>query len=60
MECFQAGQKNAEVADALRVSERSVERWRRAWREQGEAGVLSKGLSGAAPAQRWTNRDTGT
>ncbi|MEU9404079.1 winged helix-turn-helix domain-containing protein [Streptomyces sp. NPDC048242] len=46
VERFEAGQKNAEVADALRVSERSVERWRRAWRELGEAGVLSKGSPG--------------
>ncbi|WP_225102830.1 helix-turn-helix domain-containing protein [Streptomyces sp. CoH27] len=30
MERFEAGQKNAEVAATLRVSERSVERWRRA------------------------------
>ncbi|MEU1529755.1 helix-turn-helix domain-containing protein [Streptomyces fagopyri] len=30
----------------LRVSERSVERWRRAWREQGDDGVLSKGSPG--------------
>ncbi|MGW3175909.1 helix-turn-helix domain-containing protein, partial [Streptomyces sp. NPDC001153] len=37
VEGFRAGQKNAEVAAALRVSERSVERWRRAWREYGEA-----------------------
>ncbi|WP_406363661.1 hypothetical protein OID55_36360 [Streptomyces sp. NBC_00715] len=27
----------------MRISVRSVERWRRAWRERGEAGVLSKG-----------------
>jgi Homeodomain-like domain len=40
---FELGEKNGEIATALRVSERSVERWRRAWREQGEAGVLSKG-----------------
>ncbi|MER6568397.1 winged helix-turn-helix domain-containing protein [Streptomyces sp. NPDC001093] len=46
VEGFRAGQKNAEVAAALRVSERSVERWRRAWREYGEAGVLSKGSPG--------------
>ncbi|MDX3076154.1 helix-turn-helix domain-containing protein [Streptomyces sp. MI02-7b] len=38
MERFQAGQKNPEVAAALRVSERPVERWRRAWRERGQAG----------------------
>ncbi|MFJ3176646.1 helix-turn-helix domain-containing protein [Streptomyces roseus] len=38
VERFEVGQKNAEVAAAMRVSERSVERWRRAWREGGEAG----------------------
>ncbi|MFJ1600590.1 helix-turn-helix domain-containing protein [Streptomyces sp. NPDC088261] len=47
MECFESGQKNAEVAAALRISVRSVERWRRAWREGGEAGVLSKGSPGS-------------
>nr|WP_244362405.1 winged helix-turn-helix domain-containing protein [Streptomyces aquilus] len=40
------GQKNREIAAALRVNERSVERWRRQWRERGEAGALSKGSSG--------------
>ncbi|WP_405787058.1 winged helix-turn-helix domain-containing protein [Streptomyces sp. NBC_00029] len=44
--CFERGEKNGEIAAALRVSERSVERWRRAWREQGEDGVLSKGSPG--------------
>lgn len=46
VERFKGGQKNAEVAAVLRVSERSVERWRRAWRESGEAGVLTKGSPG--------------
>jgi transposase len=46
VERFEVGQKNGEIAAALRVSERSVERWRRAWREGGEAGVLSKGSPG--------------
>ncbi|MFD5063427.1 MULTISPECIES: winged helix-turn-helix domain-containing protein [unclassified Streptomyces] len=46
VERFEGGQKNGEIAAALRVSERSVERWRRAWREQGEGGVLSKGSPG--------------
>ncbi|MFE5967229.1 winged helix-turn-helix domain-containing protein [Streptomyces sp. NPDC056463] len=46
VERFESGQKNGEIAAALRVSERSVERWRRAWREQGEDGVLSKGSPG--------------
>ena len=27
------------------MSERSAERWRRAWRERGQAGVLSQGSS---------------
>ncbi|WP_455583808.1 IS630 family transposase [Kitasatospora cineracea] len=43
---FESGQKNREIAAALRVSERSVERWWRAWRERGEAGVRSKGSPG--------------
>ncbi len=46
VERFESGQKNAEVAAALRISVRSVERWRRTWREGGEAGVLSKGSPG--------------
>ncbi|WSC41637.1 winged helix-turn-helix domain-containing protein [Streptomyces sp. NBC_01318] len=46
VERFEGGQKNGEIAVALRVSVRSVERWRRAWREQGEGGVLSKGSPG--------------
>jgi transposase len=46
VERFEGGQKNAEIAAALRISVRSVERWRRAWREGGEAGVLSKGSPG--------------
>jgi transposase len=46
VERFETRHKNAEVAAALRVSVRSVERWRRAWREQGEAGLLSKGSPG--------------
>jgi transposase-like protein len=43
---FEAGEKNRELAAALRVSERSVERWRRQWREEGLAGVASKGSPG--------------
>ncbi|WP_417851943.1 helix-turn-helix domain-containing protein [Streptomyces lutosisoli] len=67
VERFEGGDKNREIATALRVSERSVERWRRQWRERGEAGVLSKGsprdrgsarskssvLSGSWNAARW-------
>ena len=43
MERFEAGQKNTEVAAALRVSERSAERWRRAWRELGDRCVRPLG-----------------
>ncbi|MFE6554583.1 transposase [Streptomyces sp. NPDC057746] len=46
VERFEAVQKNGEIAAAVRISVRSVERWRRAWRESGEAGVLSKGSPG--------------
>nr|WP_239081352.1 helix-turn-helix domain-containing protein [Streptomyces coelicoflavus] len=46
VERFEGGQKNREIAAALRVSERSVERWRRQRRERGEAGVLSRGSTG--------------
>ncbi|MFD3537289.1 winged helix-turn-helix domain-containing protein [Streptomyces sp. NPDC058664] len=46
VERFEGGQKNREIAAALRVSERFVERWRRQWRERGEAGALSKGSPG--------------
>ena len=43
---FEVGEKNREIAAALRVSERSVERWRRQWREEGLAGVASRGSPG--------------
>ncbi|MET8276032.1 winged helix-turn-helix domain-containing protein [Streptomyces sp. NPDC005096] len=43
---FEDGTKNKEIAAALRVSERSVERWRRQWPESGEEGVRSKGSPG--------------
>ncbi|MFF7777524.1 winged helix-turn-helix domain-containing protein [Streptomyces tanashiensis] len=43
---FEGGETNREVAAALRVSERSVERWRRAWRGRGQDGVLSQGSPG--------------
>ncbi|MCZ0997949.1 helix-turn-helix domain-containing protein [Streptomyces mirabilis] len=44
--CFESGTKSWEVAAALRVAERSVERWRRQCRENGHAGVASKGSPG--------------
>ncbi|MFI1976521.1 winged helix-turn-helix domain-containing protein [Streptomyces wedmorensis] len=46
VERFEGGEKNREIAAALRVPERSVERWRRQWREAGATGVRSKGSPG--------------
>ena len=43
---FESGETSQKIAIALRVSQRSVERWRRSWRERGGLGVLSKGSPG--------------
>ncbi|MFI1801994.1 transposase [Streptomyces sp. NPDC020379] len=40
---FAAGQGNALVAKQLRVSVRSVQRWRCAWQEGGESALRSQG-----------------
>jgi transposase len=40
---FAAGEDSAVVAKALRVHVRSVQRWRAAWDNGGEAGLVSKG-----------------
>ncbi|WP_442802647.1 IS630 family transposase [Streptomyces sp. CB01635] len=42
-ERFAAGEKTAVIAKDLRVSVRSVERWRRAWREGGTEALRSAG-----------------
>ncbi|AOR29753.1 transposase [Streptomyces fodineus] len=42
-ERFVAGASNAEVAMDLRVSVRSVQRWRRAWKDVGTEGLRSAG-----------------
>ncbi|WUA87563.1 winged helix-turn-helix domain-containing protein [Streptomyces pseudovenezuelae] len=42
-ELFAAGQGNAAVARELRVSVRSVQRWRRTWEDGGERALASKG-----------------
>lgn len=42
-ERFAAGASNAEVAKDLRVSVRSVQRWRRAWQDTGSDGLRSSG-----------------
>ncbi|GAB7109709.1 hypothetical protein JCM4814A_80240 [Streptomyces phaeofaciens JCM 4814] len=40
---FARGDRTSDIAKGLRVSERSVEQWRRAWRECGMEGLKSKG-----------------
>ncbi|MEV5646084.1 helix-turn-helix domain-containing protein [Streptomyces flaveolus] len=45
---FAEGQDNAMVAKELRVSVRSVQRWRRSWQEDGRQTLYSKG-SAAVP-----------
>ncbi|MGW4825722.1 IS630 family transposase [Streptomyces sp. NPDC004227] len=42
-ELFAAGHGNAAVAKELRVSVRSVQRWRRSWQERGPDGLRSRG-----------------
>ncbi|GAA5217649.1 hypothetical protein GCM10023323_75470 [Streptomyces thinghirensis] len=42
-ERFAAGASNVEVAKDLRVSVRSVQRWRRAWHDAGTQGLRSAG-----------------
>jgi transposase len=42
-EWFEAGKSTKTIAVWLRVHERSVTRWRKAWREGGAAALLSKG-----------------
>ncbi|MEU2856807.1 winged helix-turn-helix domain-containing protein, partial [Streptomyces syringium] len=46
-EAFVRGEKNTAIAKDLRVSVRSVERWRRTWREKGITGLRCSG-----PAKR--------
>jgi putative transposase len=40
---FARGDRTSDIAKDLRVSERSVEQWRRDWREGGIEGLKSKG-----------------
>ncbi|MFC1231959.1 MULTISPECIES: helix-turn-helix domain-containing protein [Streptomyces] len=47
-EVFATGQDNATVTKELRVSVRSVQRWRRSWQEGGRQTLHSKG-SAARP-----------
>jgi transposase len=43
VEKFEYGAPTPEIAAELRVSERSVQRWRRAWEAGGAPGLASKG-----------------
>jgi transposase len=40
---FERGEKTADIAAALRVGVRQVEKWRRAWREGGLGALRSRG-----------------
>ncbi|WP_406220604.1 hypothetical protein [Streptomyces decoyicus] len=42
-EGFDREEKNTVIAKGLRVSVRSVERWRRSWRDNGVAGLRCSG-----------------
>ncbi|MFK0222960.1 helix-turn-helix domain-containing protein [Streptomyces vinaceus] len=64
VERFEGGEKNREIAGALRVSERSVERWRRQWRDRREAGVLGPParqslIGGCLPGREAAGRSRG-
>ncbi|MEV7082783.1 helix-turn-helix domain-containing protein [Streptomyces sp. NPDC093516] len=51
--CFADGEKNREVAAALRVSERSVERWRRPGTSTARPGSCRRALrAGPGSAKR--------
>ena len=47
-ERFARGEETSVIAKDLRVSDRSVERWGRAWREGGTAALASAGPGEAA------------
>ncbi|MEU4173490.1 helix-turn-helix domain-containing protein [Streptomyces sp. NPDC026665] len=49
---FERGDRTSDIAKDLRVSERSVEQWRRNWREGGLEGLKSKGPARSRP-QKW-------
>lgn len=46
---FALDKKNPQVAEACGVSLSAVKLWKRAWREQGMAGLASKPHPGASP-----------
>ncbi|MFD3497116.1 helix-turn-helix domain-containing protein [Streptomyces sp. NPDC058676] len=61
-ERFAAGASNAEVAKDLRVSVRSVQRWRRTWHDAGTEGLRSAGPRATRVMnRRWISlQDSGT
>ena len=46
---FALGKSNPEVAEACGVSLSAVKLWKRAWKEQGEAGLIAKPHPGSQP-----------
>lgn len=60
-ERFGAGASNAEVAKDLRVSVRSVQRWRRGWQDAGTDGLRSAGpVSLPKLSEKRSNADINT
>jgi transposase len=55
-ERFGAGASNAEVAKDLRVSVRSVQRWRLAWQDAGTGGTRTWARRGHTPLIRVRGR----
>ncbi|WP_331449552.1 helix-turn-helix domain-containing protein [Streptomyces prasinus] len=51
-EVFATGQDNATVTKELRVSVRSVQRWRRSWQEGGRQTLHSQGIGRPSQAAR--------
>jgi hypothetical protein len=56
VEGFEREEKNRDIATALRVSERSVDCWRKSWRERGEARSTRRDrrASEAGARSRWS------
>lgn len=48
-ELIDAGHRDAEIAERLRVTPESVCRWRAAYRRAGAAGLATKGHGGRQP-----------
>lgn len=57
---FEAGETTRDIARGLRVTERSVERWRRAWQRGGAAALVSAGPVSVErlSAEQWRRLET--